>query len=189
MLRFIQFPNDISLIYGPPGSGKTTLCLQIAAYNKNKLIFIDTENAFNTERFKQINTNANLDNIILMQVKRYSEQTKTIANLKQTKNISLVIIDSFTKYYRNKTPEEKKLFINKSFKIMLQELKELKIPIIITSQIYTDFKKQNHPIGQELLNKFCPYILRLENNKIRTCNIEKTGHEIPFIITNQGLEI
>ncbi len=189
MLKFLNFPEDISLIYGPPASGKSTLCLQIAANNPGKVIYIDTENAFNIERVQQINPLLQLENIVIIKAKRYSEQTKAIATLKSTKNISLVIIDSFTAHYRTKSPEEKKLFINKSFKKMLSDLKELKIPIIITSQIYTDFKKQDHPIAEELLKKFSIYTLRLENKGKRKIILEETKIEIPFIITNQGIEV
>jgi RecA/RadA recombinase len=189
MLQFLNFPEDISLIYGPPGSGKSTLCLQIVANNPGKIMYIDTENTFNVERLQQINPLIELENIVVIKAKRYSEQTKAITNLKNTKNISLIIIDSFTAHYRNKSPEEKKLFINKSFKKMLQELRELKLPIILTSQVYTDFKKQDHPIAQELLKKYAVYTIKLENKGKRKAIIENTKIEIPFIITNQGIEV
>lgn len=189
MLRFLNFPEEISLIYGPPASGKSTLCLQIAANNPGKVIYIDTENSFSIERIQQMNPLVQLDTLIVLKAKRYSEQTKAIATLKSTKNISLVIIDSFTAHYRNKSREEKKLFINKSFRKMLQELKELKVPVILTSQIYTDFKKQNHPIAEDLLEKYTKYTLRLENNGKRKVVIEQTKVEIPFIITSQGMEV
>ncbi len=189
MLQFLHFPEDISLIYGPPASGKSTLCLQIAANNPGKVIFIDTENSFNIERLQQMNPLVQLENIIVLNAKRYSEQTKAVANIKATKNISLIIIDSFTAHYRTKTKEEKKLFINKSFKKMLDELKILKIPVIITSQIYTDFKNQNLPIAKELLKKYVAYTLRLENKGKRKAIIEETKVDIPFIITDQGIEV
>src|SRR3989338_7597512 len=163
MLQFLNFPENISLIYGAPASGKSTLCLQIAANNPGKVIYIDTENSFNIERIQQINPLVQLENLIIIKAKRYSEQTKAVSTLKATKNISLVIIDSFAAHYRRKTAEEKKLFINKSFQKMLTELKELKIPVILTSQIYTDFKKEDHPIAEELLKKFSKYTIKLQN--------------------------
>ncbi len=189
MLKFLNFPKNISLIYGPPSSGKSTLCLQIAANNHGKVIFIDTENAFNIERLQQMNPLVQLENIIVINAKRYSQQTKAVANIKATKNITLIIIDSFTSHYRTKTKEEKKLFINKSFTKMLQELKELKIPVILTSQVYTDFKRQDHPVGKEILKKFSTYTIKLENKEKRTLLIEETAVKIPFIITNQGMEV
>ena len=189
MLQFLNFPEDITLIYGPPASGKSTLCLQIAANNPGKIVFIDTENSFNIERLQQMNPLTNVENIIVIKAKRYSEQTKAISNLKNTNNISLIIIDSFTTHYRKKTKEEKKLFINKAFKKMLSELKELKIPVIMTSQVYTDFKNQTNPIAKELIKKTAAYIIKLENKNKRTLIIENTKIDIPFIITNQGMEV
>src|SRR3989338_6800424 len=95
-------------IYGPPASGKSTLCLQIAANNPGKIVFIDTENSFNIERLQQMNPLTNVENIIVIKAKRYSEQTKAISNLKNTNNISLIIIDSFTTHYRKKTKYKKR---------------------------------------------------------------------------------
>jgi len=189
MLQFLNLPEAITLVYGPPASGKSTLCLQIAANNPGKVIYIDTENSFNIERIQQINPLINVENIIIMKAKRYSEQTKAVAKLTDTKNISLVIIDSFTVHYRKKTKEEKKLFINKSFQKMLNELKKLKIPVILTSQIYTDFKNQNHPIAKEIFKKNTKSIIKLENKGKRKAIIEETNIEIPFIITDQGIEV
>ncbi len=189
MFQFLNLPEAITLVYGPPASGKSTLCLQIAANNPGKVMYIDTENSFNIERIQQINPLINVENIIVIKAKRYSEQTKAIAKLKDSRNISLVIIDSFTVHYRKKTKEEKKLFINKSFQKMLHELKELKIPIILTSQIYTDFKNQNHPIAKELLKKNTKNTIRLENKEKRKAILEETNIEIPFIITDQGIEV
>ena len=189
MLQFLKLQKGITLIYGSPASGKSTLCLQIAANHLGKVMYIDTENSFHLERIKQIKPLVNIEDIIVIQAKRYSEQTKAVAKLKDSKNISLVIIDSFTVHYRKKTKEEKKLFINKSFQKMLQELKELNIPIIISSQVYTDFKNKTHPIAKELLKKNTISTIRLENNKTRKATIEETNLEIPFIITNQGIEV
>ena len=188
MLKYLNFSEKVSLIYGSPASGKSTLCLQIAANNPGKIIYIDTENSFNIERVQQMNPLVQLENIIVINAKRYSEQCKAITKLKTTKNISLIIIDSFTAHYRNKSPEEKKLFINRSFKKMLSEIKELNIQVILTSQVYTDFKNQDHPIAVDLLKKLASYTIKLENRKGRILTIEQTGVKIPFIITNQGLE-
>ena len=93
MLENLNFPNNITLIYGPPASGKTTLCMQLITKTKGKIIFIDSENSFNMDRLKQIEPNISLDNIIVIKVKRYSEQFKAIKDLKETKNLKLIIID------------------------------------------------------------------------------------------------
>ena len=74
MLSEITFPKNITLIYGPAASGKTTLCLQKTAETDGKVIFIDTENTFSPERLLQMNPNINFDNVILIKATKYSEQ-------------------------------------------------------------------------------------------------------------------
>lgn len=47
----------ITMIAGPPGSGKTNFCLLVScsqAKKKNKVIYIDTEGGFSSERVKQM---------------------------------------------------------------------------------------------------------------------------------------
>ena len=157
MLSQLKFPNNISLIYGPPASGKTTLCLQKAAENKGKTIFIDTEKSFIPERLLQINPNTNLDNIILIQPTRYSEQFKAVKNL--PKNCKLIIIDSFTHYYRKKVQE--KVTITPPTIKQLMMLRELNIPVILTSQVYTNQKNQNIPLANHLWRNFSKYTIEL----------------------------
>ncbi len=47
----------VTTIYGPAGSGKTNLailCATSAVRKGKKVVFVDTENNFSVERFKQI---------------------------------------------------------------------------------------------------------------------------------------
>jgi DNA repair protein RadB len=60
----------VTTFYGGPGSGKTNLCMIVAvsqAKKGNKVIFIDTEGGFSSERVKQLyssnSTNGNDENI------------------------------------------------------------------------------------------------------------------------------
>ena len=183
MLSQLKFPNNISLIYGPPASGKTTLCLQKAAENKGKTIFIDTEKSFIPERLLQINPNTNLDNIILIQPTRYSEQFKAVKSLKDMKNISLVIIDSFTHYYRKKAQE--KITITPPTIRQLQMLRNLEVPVLLTSQVYTTQDNKNRPLASHLWKNFSKYTIELEKEP-RTLNVN--NKKIKFKITNKGLE-
>ena len=54
--EFFDLNSGINLVYGEAATGKTTLALMLACdFSKfSKVIFIDTENGFNFERFKQI---------------------------------------------------------------------------------------------------------------------------------------
>ena len=101
------YKEEISYIYGTPGSGKTTLCklaaIQLLRQNK-KVIYIDTENGFSLERFKQLAPDFEkiLDNIIVIKVKNLNDQIEKLESIKNLKNISLIIVDSIGRYYRTK---------------------------------------------------------------------------------------
>ena len=72
----------ISTIYGPAGSGKTTLCLLcIANISKGKkIIFIDTENGFSVERLSQITESYKeiLSRVLFLRPNDFEEQKKWI---------------------------------------------------------------------------------------------------------------
>ena len=58
--------GSITNIYGPAGSGKTNivLCAIIQAIKNNKkIIYLDTENSFSSERFKQLGNGVSINNI------------------------------------------------------------------------------------------------------------------------------
>src|SRR3989344_9108382 len=80
----------ITTVYGPAGSGKTNLCILCAmnmAREGKKVIYIDTENNFSVERFKQICSSISqnyaklLNNIVFLRPARFDEQKKTFEKL------------------------------------------------------------------------------------------------------------
>jgi RecA/RadA recombinase len=188
MIDKISLPQAVSLIYGPPGSGKTTFCHQLTAHTKGKVIFIDTENTFNAERLKVMNPEVNLDNVIVIHVTRFSEQFKAIKSLSLMKNISLVIVDSFTKFYRRKLQEG--ITIKPITVKMIKMLQELNTRVVVTSQIYTSMQGENWAVGGDLFRnlKVLQFYFEYKDEK-RVLLVEKSGLKIPFRITNIGLEV
>ncbi len=77
----------ITMIVGPAGSGKTNFTILTAcsqAKKGNKVIFIDTERGFSSDRVKQIvgeNYTDILKNILLIEPSDFSEQKKFFATL------------------------------------------------------------------------------------------------------------
>lgn len=188
MLEFLSLSNELVLIYGPSGSGKTTLCLQFLAAQKGKIVYIDTENTFRIERLLQINSSFSKDNLILFSAKRYSEQFAAVKSLVTMKHVSLVVIDTFTRFYRMKIQQgisARPLAVR-----MLTMLKDLHIPVLLTSQVYTDTTGKVHPIAGDLFRRFVVQTWRLDiaqKGKQRSLTIEEQEVNIPFILMEQGL--
>ena len=99
----------ITMIAGPPGSGKTNFVLLAAcsqAKKGNKVIFIDTEGGFSVERVKQIageNADEILKNILLLSPTNFDEQKKAFSQLsdKLKKNqANLIVVDGMATLYR-----------------------------------------------------------------------------------------
>ena len=108
----------ITTFYGGPGSGKTNLCIIVAvseAKKGNKVIFIDTEGGFSTERVKQlflskldgdISMNLTLEqvlaNILVLKPTNFKEQKQHFDQLLKyvKEQVSLIIVDGMTMLYR-----------------------------------------------------------------------------------------
>src|SRR3989338_604924 len=98
----------ITVVYGAAGTGKTNFCMLAAvsqAKKGNKVLFVDTEGGFSSERVKQLaseHTPEVLKNILLLSPLNFEEQKQVFRKLSQyLKNeISLLIVDGMTMLYR-----------------------------------------------------------------------------------------
>ncbi len=172
-------PGGITAIYGNSASGKTTTCLLAALSctdSGGKVIFIDTESSFNSDRLKQIyfkDTNNIMDKIFLMQPKSFEEQNECILNAKKMcgkSSIKLVIVDSIGNHYRNRVNENHKE-INT---IMAEQMAELiriardfnKI-VLITNQVSStvDGKDEIRMVGGKFIEKMSRIIIELKNSE------------------------
>ena len=97
----------VSLIYGEPETGKTTLAMQCAVscgLQNYKTLFVDCDNTFSTKRLSQLSGEKFYriaDQIILIKPKDFKEQTAVIDRIQEytAKNFGLIIIDTFTSLY------------------------------------------------------------------------------------------
>ena len=147
----------ITTICGNAGAGKTNFCM-LAAVNQakrgGKVIFIDTEGGFSTERFKQIageGWQKALENIIILKPTNFEEQWVAFGNLlKELKSntVSLIIVDGMTMLYRlllaeSKEDRGKVQEINSRLARQMRMLAEIarkkSLPVIITNQVYGEF--------------------------------------------------
>lgn len=195
----------ITTIYGPGGSGKTNFCILVAASQArkgNKIIYVDTEGGFSTERVKQIlkgnkeETDQTLKNILLLKPTSFAEQELSFGTLlKHVKkgDISLIVIDSIAMLYRLelgdaiKSKEDEKIQqVNRNLAEQLRKLNEIarkqNIPVIITNQVYSQFttnedeakEKQVSMVGGDLLKYWSKCLIELKNNfGKRTIHLKK----------------
>lgn len=190
------YNEEINYIYGPPGSGKTTLCILacISLLNQNrKVIFIDTEGGFYIDRFKQLakaNFEKLMDNLLLIRVKSFDEQVEKLNNLKKLKTVGLVIIDSLGKFYREEVKKEHKE-VNEKLVEHLNDLREItknNIPVILTNQVYSDIEKNKIvPVGGEMVKKFCKKIIELRVKPRILLQIKPEEKYMEFKIEENGI--
>lgn len=178
--------DAITTIYGPPGSGKTNLgmlaALQVAK-NGKKVVYIDTEGGFSTDRLKQIMPDYKqaLDNIVFLKPTTFEDQNKAVAQLKElaTEKIGLIVIDTISMLYRLQRSYKEDDTHNKDLYNQILQLNEIartkKIPVLMLSQIYTSFDNGKAKlVGGDIVNYASKCLLELENlNNKRRVKLKK----------------
>jgi DNA repair protein RadB len=151
----------ITMIAGSPGSGKTNMAILVScsqAKKGNKVIYIDTERGFSTDRVKQIvgdDFQNILKNILLMEPSDFNEQKKLFTTLNselKKEQVSLIVVDGMAMLYRlefgdaringNENVWEINREVAKQMKLLAEISKKQNIPIIITNQVYQGFQSE-----------------------------------------------
>ncbi len=185
----------ITMIAGPPGSGKTNFGILVScsqAKKGNKVIFVDTEGGFSTERVKQIVGESHkeiLKNIFLLEPTNFEEQKKcftTLLNKIKKEHVSLIVIDGMAMLYRlelgdainvEKDKEKKIKEVNREVAKQMRALAEIsrkqKIPIVITNQVYGGFlseedwkkgvEREMNIVGGDLFKYWSKCIIELKS--------------------------
>lgn len=201
----------ITTIYGPGGSGKSNICLIVAvsqAKKGNKVIFVDTEGGFSSERFKQIHggekneVESALKNILLLTPTSFEEQEKsfeTLLKYVREGDISLIIVDSVAMLYRLELgnaimgQDQKKISdVNRKLARQLRILNEISrkqnIPVIVTNQVYSSFVKTEEDkqierevsmVGGDLLKYWSKCLIELKNFGGRRTAILRKHRSLP----------
>jgi RecA/RadA recombinase len=187
-------PETITLIYGEPETGKSTLTTQCAfncAMHALKTLYIDCDNTFSPKRLAQIageKFDEIADKILLIKPIDFKEQTVVIDQINDyiTCNFGLIVIDTINSLYGAKfaeAPNKTKAFsvnreLNRQMAILAQTAKIKKIPIIINSQVrnmFSDLSGGIKPAANRVLTFWADNIISLKptETKIIKATIEK----------------
>jgi RecA/RadA recombinase len=188
--------QEICCVYGEPASGKTTLAKEAAIHqsnNGNKVIFIDSENSFSTERIMQLCENKKdiLDNIFVLKPKNLKQQGDYLNSLLNLKDIKLVIVDTLGVYYRlelKKNVKEANNEMNRQFNF-LSELCLKGISVLITNQVYHNIDNKSISIvGGEMFKNWSKCLIKLEKIPRKLILQKPETKEVLFEIGNSGLQ-
>lgn len=212
----------ITLFYGPYASGKSNFCMLAACHNAKKdkkIIFIDTEGSFSLDRIKQMTLGLPeiaLKNIVILKPTNFKEQKeaffKMLRELKQSKNIGLIIVDSMTMLYRLELAEARKKGIEevrrvnnelaKQMRALYEIARKKSIPVLITGQVYNEFLSEEdwlsgkeagvNVVGGDILKYYCKCIIETKNiNGKKKAIIRKhrslPEKELSFEIVDEGI--
>ena len=185
----------ITTLYGSGGSGKSNFGIIVAtsqARKGNKVIFMDTEGGFSSDRFKQVHQGTKeeietaLQNILLLKPTSFAEQEKDFQKLLvhvKKRDASLIIIDSIAMLYRlelgdaiTSKDNERIAEVNRKLAKQLRSLNEIarkqNIPVIVTNQVYSSFASNNEDqnfekkvsmVGGDLLKYWSKCLIELQD--------------------------
>lgn len=183
----------ITMIAGPPASGKTNFVLLAScsqAKKGNKVIFIDTESGFSSERVRQIvgeEYKEILKNILLLNPTSFNEQKKIFIKLLdkiKKENVGLIVVDGMAMLYRLKLGNTVKLKdenkikevnreVARQMRVLAEISRKQNIPVLITNQVYHGFlseeewrkgiKPEANIVGGDLFKYWSKAIIELKN--------------------------
>jgi len=200
----------VTTVYGPAGSGKTTLslmCMLNIIDNGKKALFIDTEGGFSIARLEQLakgKLKTYLENILLLKPTSFEEQKSTFAALKKAvedDRIGIIVIDSMTMLYRLQMGKHDEVTntnreLSAQVGILTEITRKKNIPILLTNQIYNSFddKDKINMVGGDILKYGSKCLIELQtgSKNIRRVILRKhrslpAGREELFKIENEGL--
>lgn len=205
--------RSITQFYGPPGSGKTNIALNLAvqvAKNDKKVAYVDTEGGMSVDRIKQLSRSdfqKVAGNIVVFEPNTFEEQEDDLKIIESwissnKDDVDLLIIDSAVALYR--LIEVKNSKSNKDLGRQMGQLSRLSrkfnVAVVVTNQIYASFDDDDSnnvvPVGGTILQYWSKAIIELKRSLVigkriailRRSKTSVEGKTIEFKITDEGIE-
>lgn len=166
----------VTQFYGPPGSGKTNIALNLLvqnAKNGKNGIFVDTEGGLSIERVKQISGTEFAElapNIIVFEPSTFTEQDNVLRRIEKMvesgEEVELVILDSAVALYRVRDGEMSQinLELGRQMGLLTRLARKHDIAVVITNQVYASFEGEGmvEPVGGTILKYRSKIMVELE---------------------------
>jgi DNA repair protein RadB len=200
--------EDVTLVYGEPETGKTTLAMQCAincAKLGCKVLYVDSDYTFSARRLSQM-TGSDYDRvaelIILMRPTSFREQTAIVDKAADyvCRNFGLIIFDTITTLYRVKVSEspsrnfELNREINRQLAFLTQLAKTQKLSVLLTSQVRSVFDEASvaiEPVASRVLKFWADTIIELkptENAQTIIAILEKCSKRSRAMVCNLNIK-
>jgi len=212
----------VTMFYGPAASGKSNFVMLAACHNAKKdkkIIFIDTEGSFSIDRMNQMCVGMPefvLNNIIILKPTNFQEQKNSfftlLKEIKGSKNIGLVVVDSMTMLYRLELADARKKGIDavrdvnndmaKQMRALYEIARKRGIPVLVTGQVYSEFLSEEdwmsgkeagvNVVGGDLMKYYSKCIIELQGRNGKKKAIVRKHRSLPekefnFEIVNEGI--
>jgi len=201
--------DAVTEVYGEGGSGKTLLCLEVAARVARAsrwVLYVDTEGV-SLERLRAIGGNdfgGILGRLLVSAPKDLEEQSRAVATAcalarSGRRDVGLLVLDSATGYYRLALSGPDEDDAREALALQVADLvataRTLGIAVLLTNQVWRNPRDVAlEPLGGSFLNHAAKTILRLDRNEgpLRTAVLVKHRSRpegaAAFRITSTGLE-